>query len=89
MQHLRSHCRRKFSKTTSSDPDAAEQARSLIGVVYLHEERIRKKKLDGAGKSPGGANNARRRWMRFLPVAENSASAPTCCQTVQAQDCLL
>ena len=45
-----SHSRRKFVEARSSDPEAVDRALSLIGVLYRHEKRIRKRKLDGAGK---------------------------------------
>ena len=45
-----SHARRKFVEARSSDPQAVDRALALIGALYWHEKRIRKKKLDGAGK---------------------------------------
>ena len=44
------HCRRNFAEARSSDPEAADRALALIGALYRHEKRIRKKQLEGAGK---------------------------------------
>jgi len=45
-----SHSRRKFEAAKNADPDGAEEALSLIGVLYRHERKIRKKKLKGPQK---------------------------------------
>ena len=45
-----SHCRRNYVDAGESDPAGVAEALSLIGAIYVHEKRIRKKKLDGPAK---------------------------------------
>ena len=44
------HSRRNYVHAEESDPAGVAEALSLIGAIYVHEERIRKKKLDGPAK---------------------------------------
>jgi len=44
------HTRRYFVKSQEIEPHATEQALEFIGVLYQHEETIRKKKLTGQKK---------------------------------------
>lgn len=45
-----SHARRKFVEAEASDPGAVREALALIGALYRQEKRLRKRKLDAAGK---------------------------------------
>ena len=45
-----SHCRRNYVDAKECDPAGVAEALSLIGAIYVHEKRIRKKKLDGPAK---------------------------------------
>lgn len=45
-----SHCRRGFDKSQNSEPTASEEALTLIGALYRHEEIIRERQLEGDQK---------------------------------------
>jgi transposase len=45
-----SHCRRGFDKAQNSEPTASEEALTLIGALYRHEEIIRDRQLEGDQK---------------------------------------
>ena len=45
-----SHARRKFEGALDAEPDAADQALALIGLLYAHEKEIRKEELSGKKK---------------------------------------
>lgn len=45
-----SHCRRKFEQAKAGEPTATEQALSLIGALYRHEQIIRERDLSGDEK---------------------------------------
>lgn len=44
------HARRPFESALGAEPEAAGQALKLIGLLYAHEEKIRKRKLTGQEK---------------------------------------
>ena len=48
--HCWAHSRRNYVDAEESDPAGVAKALSLIGAIYLHEKRIRKKKLEGPAK---------------------------------------
>ena len=45
-----SHCRRKFENARNSDPGASDEALTLIGALYRHEQIIRDRQLEGEQK---------------------------------------
>ena len=45
-----SHCRRKFYEAKDAEPEASEQALTLIGTLYRHEEIMRDQGLEGEKK---------------------------------------
>lgn len=45
-----SHARRKFEAALDAEPEAADHALALVGLLYAHEKWIREKELSGEAK---------------------------------------
>jgi transposase len=45
-----SHCRRKYYEAKDAEPEASEQALTLIGALYRHEQIMRDQELEGEEK---------------------------------------